>query len=39
MANVEAAQKLRELADTQASLRRLAVLIAAAQRLRRSLPP
>src|SRR5258707_13495306 len=28
MANVEAAQKLRELADTQASLRRLAVLIA-----------
>jgi signal transduction histidine kinase len=28
MANVDAAQKLRELADTQASLRRLAVLIA-----------
>jgi signal transduction histidine kinase len=28
MANVEAAQKLHELADTQASLRRLAVLIA-----------
>jgi len=28
MADVEAAQKLRELADTQASLRRLAVLIA-----------
>ena len=28
MANVEAAQELRELADTQASLRRLAVLIA-----------
>jgi hypothetical protein len=28
MADVEAAQRLRELADTQASLRRLAVLIA-----------
>jgi hypothetical protein len=28
MADVEAAQKLRQLADTQASLRRLAVLIA-----------
>jgi hypothetical protein len=28
MGNLEAAQKLRQLADTQASLRRLAVLIA-----------